>query len=181
MVDLQHQPVQKNFKVYAWTAKNCTLNNYRKSSIIETIVLVSLKEVCKTIGVLQCRIQIIWQSLPIGNGLGIAGFYRWSLQGIETPEFAAFEEIDFAITSPYHGSIQMIGHSGKAFANILRVFTIHLTSVVAPVFGALEEVGLAIFVGEGRIDVACVRKSFRIKAQRYSVKVEIKPFKVPNL
>lgn len=40
------------------------------------------------------------------------------------------------------------------FANIFRVLSVHLLSVIPPVLGSLEEVSLAVFVCKGSINVA---------------------------
>lgn len=44
---------------------------YRERSIIKSIILVALKEVRITIGVLQGSINVIWDAFPVGDWLGI--------------------------------------------------------------------------------------------------------------
>lgn len=48
----------------------------------------------------------------------------------------------------------MIGNAGESLADLLRIDTVHLATLVAPVLGSLEEVRLAVLVRERRIDVA---------------------------
>lgn len=121
---------------------------------METIVFVTLEEVRVSIGVSQCGVQIIGYSFPVGDGFGVAGLNGWPLGGIETPEFAALEEIDLAIASPDHGRVQMIGNASESLADLLGICAVHLIALIAPVLGALEEVRLAISIRECRINVA---------------------------
>lgn len=121
---------------------------------MEAVVLVTLEEVRVSIGVSQSGIQIVGHSLPVRDGLGVAGLDGWSLRGIEAPEFAALEEVDLAIAAPDHGRIQMIGNAGESLADLLWICAVHLAALIAPVLGALEEVSLAVSIRECRIDVA---------------------------
>lgn len=121
---------------------------------MEAIVLVALEEVRVSICVFERCIQIVWHALPVGDGLGIAGFDGWSLGRIETPEFAALEEVDLAVSTPDHSRVQVIRNASEAFANLFGIGAIHLAALIAPVLRTLEEVGLAILVRKGSIDVA---------------------------
>lgn len=121
---------------------------------MESVVLVALEEVRVAIGVLQRCVQVVGNTLPVGDGLGIASLDRRPLGRIEAPELAALEEVYLAIAPPNHCGVQMVGNAREALADFLRVDAVHLTALVAPVLSTLEEVRLAVLVGERRIDVA---------------------------
>lgn len=64
---------------------------------MEAVVLVALEEVRVTIGVLERGVQVVGHTLPVGDGLGIAGLHRRPLGRVEAPELAALEEVDLAV------------------------------------------------------------------------------------
>lgn len=64
---------------------------------MESVVLVALEEVRVAIGVLQRCVQVVGNTLPVGDGLGIASLDRRPLGRIEAPELAALEEVNLAI------------------------------------------------------------------------------------
>lgn len=129
-------------------------STYREGSIIEAIIFVAFEKVRIAIHILEGCIQVVRQSFPIGYGFWITGLDRWPLQWIETPEFAAFEEVNLAVSAPDHCRIQMVWYTSKTFADLFRIVAVHLTSIEPPVLSAFEEVGFSVLVGKGSINIA---------------------------
>jgi hypothetical protein len=54
-------------------------SNYRETPVVESIVLAAFEEVSVAICVLQRGIQVVRDSLPVGDWLGVSALDRWLL------------------------------------------------------------------------------------------------------
>jgi len=53
--------------------------NYRESPVVESVVLATFEEVSVAICVLQRCIQVVRDSLPVGEWFGVCALDRWLL------------------------------------------------------------------------------------------------------
>lgn len=126
---------------------------YSESSIVESVVLVSLEEVSVSVGVLEGGINVIRNAFPVAEWFRIRRLHGWSLEWIESPELTSLVEVNLAVSTPDHRRIDVVGDSGESFVDLLRVLAVERSPVVSPVLRSLEEVRLAVFVGECGVDV----------------------------
>ena len=58
------------------STKAIDYRNYRESPVIESVVLAAFEEVSVAICVLQCCVQVVRDSLPVGEWLGVSALDR---------------------------------------------------------------------------------------------------------
>lgn len=164
MADRRSRPeVRKSFK---WSS-SLWFESYRECSVVESVIFVAFEEVSVAVGILKRCVDVIRNSLPVADGFRVCRLDWRTLEWIETPEFAAFVEVNFAVSAPHHGGVDVVRHSGEALVNLFRVFAVQIAAVVSPVLWAFEEVSFAILVGERGIDVVgksgpAFRDGFRV-------------------
>lgn len=73
---------------------------YTECPVIKPPVGASFEEVSVAVSVLQGSINIVWDSIPIGDRLGVGGLDRRPLSRVEPPEFGSFIEVDFSVARP---------------------------------------------------------------------------------
>ena len=77
----------------------------------------------------------------------------WSFR-IELPVSRVLEEVDLVIGRPGESGVKVVRDPGEANTDLSGVARVHLARCgEPPVIGALEEVGLAIGVSEGGVQV----------------------------
>ena len=59
-------------------------STYLEGPIIESPILSILEEISKSILILECIVNIIWDAFPVGNRLRICAFYWWSFFRVES-------------------------------------------------------------------------------------------------
>lgn len=128
-------------------------NTYRKSSVIESVIFVTLEEVSISVGILKSSINVIWNAFPVADGFGICWFNWWSLKWIKSPELAAFVEVNFAISAPNHCGINVVRHSGEPFIDFFWIISIQTASIVSPVFWPFKEICFSVFIGESSVNI----------------------------
>jgi len=53
--------------------------NYRETPVVESVVMAAFEEVSVAICVLQRCVQVVRDSLPVGERLGVSALDRWLL------------------------------------------------------------------------------------------------------
>ena len=116
--------------------------------------MTSLEEVRLAVGVLEGRVEVIGDAVPVGDGLRVGGVQLDRSFRVELPVLRALEEVDLVVGRPGESGINVVWDPGEANTDFSGVVRVHLArSGEPPVLGALEEVGLAIGVTEGGVQV----------------------------
>lgn len=161
MEDQQHRPVGEKLSLNHLYLLSF-FSTHRKSSIVESVILISFEEVRVAVGVLKGGVDIVGNSLPVADWLRVCCLDWWSLERIESPELTSLVEVNLSISTPNHCCVDIIRHACKTFVDLLRVISVKITSIISPVLWILEEVSLSVLVCEGSIDVAWkTRPAFR--------------------
>lgn len=80
---------------------NGCADTYGERSVVKSVIFITFKEVSVTVCVLKGSINVIWKALPIRQWFWICRLNWWPFQWVESPKFASFIEVNFAITAPY--------------------------------------------------------------------------------
>lgn len=128
-------------------------STHREGSVVESVILIAFEEVSVAIGVLQSSVDVVGDSFPVGDGFRISRLDWRSLEWVESPELTSLVEVNLSVSTPNHRSVDVVRHACEAFIDLLRVISIKCSSVVSPVLRSLEEVSLAVLIGESCVDV----------------------------
>ena len=83
--------------------------------VVESVVEPILEEVAVSVGVLGGIVDVVRDSLPVGDGTRIGTLHWGPLVGVKLPVLTSLEEIYLPIPGPDKSSIEIIRDAFKTF------------------------------------------------------------------
>ena len=78
------------------------------------------EEVRVAVAVLQRRVDVVRDPLPVGDGAGVAGVHRGVLLGVELVVVGPLEEVDLVVAAPHKGGVHVARNSFEPVRYLLR-------------------------------------------------------------
>ena len=86
-----------------------------KRCVVESVVEPILEEVAVSVAVLGGIVDVVRDSLPVGDGTRVGTLHWRPLVGVKLPVLTSLEEIYLPIPRPHKSSIKIIRDSFKTF------------------------------------------------------------------
>ena len=82
---------------------------YRKTPIVKPPILIIFEKIGEAVLVEKCGVQCLRQTVPVSGRSRVGTFHWRALVWVKTPVLRLFEEVDFSISRPHKGSVNIVG------------------------------------------------------------------------